>query len=95
MGLISRPGTAVIAGRNRRSCTLAFLFRLAVPEELPTALEVSGTGLETVIRAALVVEEPKGRAGWECLRSGIRSLRFCWPWRSEQNAWLGAIVLET
>ena len=61
MGLIREPGTAVVAGRNRRLCTLVFLLINGSPGGTANGIGVEGQGLEGPIREASVVGETEGR----------------------------------
>jgi hypothetical protein len=63
MGLIGRPGTAAVEGRNRRSCTLIIIFSQG---GLGGAVSDAGgerQGLDEPIRGISVAEETEDREG--------------------------------
>ena len=61
MGWIGRPGTAAMAGRNRRSCTLVFSFSRGGPGGAAPDIGGENPGLDEPVRGASVVEEAEGR----------------------------------
>src|SRR5512140_3212553 len=85
MGLIRRPGTATIAGRNRRPCIPVVLFSRGGPGGAVRDIAGRARVRNESVREASVVEETEGREGRNSQRVGSKLLSPVGPGRNQQD----------